>query len=241
VVTGSEDTTARVWDADGRAIAVLKGHTGAVQRVAYSPDGTRVATVSDDTTARVWDAVSGKEIGVLRGHFKAARSVAFAADSNRIVTTSGDATARVWHFPWRSVADLIDTAVARVPRCLMRQERRELFLPDSSVPSWCYAMAKAPYRPLRFGVSHATINEARAKRLRLPAAEGVVINRIWRQMPADLAGLRVNDVVLAAEGAPVHDQKGFTAALDRVPAGGSIRLTVLRAGQRLEVELKPAF
>jgi serine protease Do len=102
-------------------------------------------------------------------------------------------------------------------------------------------MAKAPYRPLRFGVSHATINEARARRLRLPAAEGVVINRVWKRLPADVAGLRVDDVVLAAEGTPIPDQKSFTAALDRVPAGGSIRLTVLRAGQRLEVELKPAF
>src|SRR5262249_40850782 len=57
IVTGSEDGTARVWDAKTFAeLAVLKGHTGSVMSVAVSPDGARIVTGSDDRTARVWDA-----------------------------------------------------------------------------------------------------------------------------------------------------------------------------------------
>jgi hypothetical protein len=61
VVTGSEDNTARVWDARGKCRVVLRNrHTDAVTAVAFSPDGNRVATTSLDGTARVWD-VAGKE------------------------------------------------------------------------------------------------------------------------------------------------------------------------------------
>jgi len=39
----------------GRTIATLKGHSGGLRSVAFSPDGTRVVTGSDDGTARIWD------------------------------------------------------------------------------------------------------------------------------------------------------------------------------------------
>ena len=45
LATGSEDGTAKVWDAaGGRELLTLKGHTGQVHSVSWSPDGTRLAT-----------------------------------------------------------------------------------------------------------------------------------------------------------------------------------------------------
>ena len=67
------------------------------------------------------------------------------------------------------------------------------------------------------------------------------MDRIIRGLPADQSGLKVDDVLLQVDGAPVADRRGFTEALDRVPPRGSMRLTVLRAGQRLEIELKSGF
>ena len=46
---------------------VLKGHVSPVHLIAWSPDGTRLATASADNTGRLWDAASGKEIAVLQG------------------------------------------------------------------------------------------------------------------------------------------------------------------------------
>jgi WD40 repeat protein len=75
VVTGSEDRTAKVWDAaTGRELLVLKGHTHMVTSVAFSPDGKRLITGAGDWTlpdkmpgeAKVWDAATGQEILTLK-------------------------------------------------------------------------------------------------------------------------------------------------------------------------------
>ena len=97
VVTASQDTTARVWEAaSGRLVAVLKGHNSAVNSAAFSPDGARVVTASVDMTARVWEAASGRLVAELKGHGGAVNSAAFSPDGARVVTASVDKTARVW-------------------------------------------------------------------------------------------------------------------------------------------------
>ena len=56
LLTGSEDKTAALWDVEsGRLVTVYRGHPATVNLVAFSPDGTRVATASPmETFARVW-------------------------------------------------------------------------------------------------------------------------------------------------------------------------------------------
>jgi WD40 repeat protein len=47
--------TVKVWDADrGNELITLKGHTGQVMSVAFSPDGKRIVSASDDQTVKVW-------------------------------------------------------------------------------------------------------------------------------------------------------------------------------------------
>ena len=43
-----------------RSAQPLTGHTGAVSSVAFSPDGTRLASGSADNTVRLWDAATGQ-------------------------------------------------------------------------------------------------------------------------------------------------------------------------------------
>jgi WD40 repeat protein len=75
---------------------VLRGHTGLVITIEFSPDGKRLVTASNDTTARLWDAESGKEIAVLKGHTSTVLSAVFSPDGKRVVTASWDKTARLW-------------------------------------------------------------------------------------------------------------------------------------------------
>ena len=46
----------------------LTGHTNGVSAVAWSPDGTRLATGSGDETARIWDPATGQTTATLTGH-----------------------------------------------------------------------------------------------------------------------------------------------------------------------------
>lgn len=59
VLTGSDDRTVRVWSAQGEELAVLRGHTAGVERVAVSTDGRRVLSIAADGRARVWEPGSG--------------------------------------------------------------------------------------------------------------------------------------------------------------------------------------
>jgi WD40 repeat protein len=56
LASASNDETARLWDTRmGETIATLRGHTGAVRAVTWSPDGRRVATAGMlDHTLRVY-------------------------------------------------------------------------------------------------------------------------------------------------------------------------------------------
>jgi WD40 repeat protein len=96
-LTGSCDTTARLWDiATGNSIATLQGHTGPIYVVAFSPDGTKALTGSWDHTACLWDVATGNLIATLQGHTTPISSVAFSPDGTKAVTGSWDSTARLW-------------------------------------------------------------------------------------------------------------------------------------------------
>jgi WD40 repeat protein/serine/threonine protein kinase len=89
----------KVWDArTWTPLFDLKGHTGAVTSVAFSPDGTRVVTGGTDWNVpgevKVWDAQKGgKPLLELNGIGE--NAVSFSPDGTRIITANDDGTATV--------------------------------------------------------------------------------------------------------------------------------------------------
>jgi WD40 repeat protein len=91
------------------ARVVLRGHGGAVRKVAFSPDGQQVVTASADKTARVW-STEGKLLAALQAHSQEVLAVAFSPDGQRVVTASMDGMAWVWSTDGKPLAALVDTA-----------------------------------------------------------------------------------------------------------------------------------
>jgi WD40 repeat protein len=65
-------------------------------RVAFRPDGLRLATGGEDNTVKIWDAKTGEERETLRGHTGDVFAVAFSPDGRWLATAGEDTTVRLW-------------------------------------------------------------------------------------------------------------------------------------------------
>ena len=68
----------------------------ATTTLAFSPDGSLLATRNADQTVRVWQVAQTKEIGTFKGHEGAVQAIAFAPDGKSLASASADTTLLVW-------------------------------------------------------------------------------------------------------------------------------------------------
>ncbi len=96
LASGSADTTARLWGADGRLLRELCGHTDRLGRIAFHPAGRHLATASFDLTWRLWDVETGACLAEQEGHSRAVYAVAFQRDGSLAASAGLDAFGRIW-------------------------------------------------------------------------------------------------------------------------------------------------
>jgi WD40 repeat protein len=110
IVTGGSDRTARLWDLQGKQLAVFKGHEDAIEVVQFSPDGQRIATAGGTGTGissaigkkgvvRLWN-LQGNQLATfwLATFWDEARveTIQFSPDGQRIVAFNRHTT-NIWH------------------------------------------------------------------------------------------------------------------------------------------------
>ncbi len=86
-------------------IPPLIGHTESISSLAFSPDGSMIASGSRDSTIKIWDSQTGHLIKTLAGQRNFITSVAFSPDNSSIVCgvewLEGESTirgeARIWN------------------------------------------------------------------------------------------------------------------------------------------------
>lgn len=82
-----------------RLVAILGDsrlrHWDIVRKVAFSPDGKRLASCSIDGTAVLWDPRAGQQLLTLNGNAGPVGSVAFSQDGKRLATGHWD-TLKIW-------------------------------------------------------------------------------------------------------------------------------------------------
>jgi len=101
-----------IWQRSGdrsfKPLIALRGHTGVVPILLFTPDGQCLVSGSDDSTVRVWHLKPTPKLDAfvpLLGHKRPVTSASISPDGKLLLTTSLDGTARVWTLDRKMLLD----------------------------------------------------------------------------------------------------------------------------------------
>lgn len=105
VVSCSDDGTMFLWTplTTLKHIKRLVGHQAAIFHIAFSPDGTLLASCGNDKSVKLWNGLDGSFICNFRGHVAAVYHVTWSLDSRMLISGSKDSTLKLWSVEKRSL------------------------------------------------------------------------------------------------------------------------------------------
>src|SRR5262245_9137634 len=108
LASAAADKRAILWDLKKREAVVSVKHQTVAWGVAFSGDGSLLASTGGKTIKLV-DTVKRKELrGQLRGHSRDVRGIAFAPDGQTLVSVAQDGTVRWWDVGTRKSSRVLD-------------------------------------------------------------------------------------------------------------------------------------
>ena len=82
---------------NGKKLHVLTGHHDALYGIAFSPDGSQLATAGYDRIIKIWNTASGEILRTLKGHNGAVFGIAFSPDGSVLASAGGDSSVKLWN------------------------------------------------------------------------------------------------------------------------------------------------
>jgi S1-C subfamily serine protease len=110
----------------------------------------------------------------------------------------------------------------------------------AAVPAFAQNRVEMP-RPgavSMIGVRLGDMTADEAKTLKLPKAEGAVVEAVNPNSPASTAGLRAKDVIVEFDGERVRSARHLTRLVSETPVGRDVTVTVMRDGKKSEMHIK---
>src|SRR5262249_12537068 len=98
VVSGSDypESEVRLWTTEGKPIRSQDVHRNSIYDLAYSPDGSHIASASLDQTIGLWHGETLELVARLWGHTGTVTQVLFTPESSRLVSRSDALSIRLW-------------------------------------------------------------------------------------------------------------------------------------------------
>ena len=130
-----------------KLVRTLRGHTGHIGRIAWSPDGRMMGSPSADTTIRLWYTATGECLDTLKGHAKGVSSVAFDAKGLKLISGGDDRRVKVWDISKLKELRTLEGHLGNV-ECVLFSSQGSLIISgsgDSTIRLW----DAAKYRFLR--------------------------------------------------------------------------------------------
>ncbi|MEZ4683966.1 MAG: WD40 repeat domain-containing protein, partial [Caldilineaceae bacterium] len=86
-----------LWDLGQNSVrTILAPHRSTILRIAWSPDGTKLATASADTTVHLYDAQTGERLRQLTGNSGVVIDVAWSPDGRQVASAAYDYNVFLW-------------------------------------------------------------------------------------------------------------------------------------------------
>lgn len=87
------------------------------------------------------------------------------------------------------------------------------------------------------GITMQDITDELAESFDLKDAKGVLVPGVLKDGPADLAGIKPGDVLIAIEGKPMAHSSDVLNLVAELPPGGAVTLTIVREGKEKSVQV----
>jgi serine protease Do len=87
----------------------------------------------------------------------------------------------------------------------------------------------------QLGVLVGPVADVQAQALHLPSVAGALVMQVQPNTPAEKAGIKLEDVIVALDGTPIETSQDLVARLARLHPDQTVTLSVIRDGQKKQI------